>query len=570
MASTWVGTARLALHYTAPAFAVGGLVAANHVSKTTGFSSTASGASLPTKCEASSESSSGKKPSSLMYRRRMSRVGRFSLLSETNSNPSIPVLLLSLSGQAWSANDFINLYHDRKIDQRHERFRSILDPQDSNHFLALDVGDEERRPLPVYDMIAYPRIYRSELKSMISDAIFQPFDLNESLWQAWTASGGAIGQSGSVSKVHAEAIAKSDPSAVESFLLFRAHHCLADGVSLATIFGELVDEGEEISKNIETKVAEFKRRKKSFWRRLQIFLYYWCWGSIKAFWYQMWLYWRSLFVSSPWKALKKRAADQGNDSDEDGSYRTISWAQVAPVDEVKQVAEYFSEKTRGKITVNDIFCSCASGAVAKLMRYHRQVHPDLALSLPTMNLVIPVHMQGGVLLPGQSMGNKIGALVSQVPAEDALNARERLLEVHESLWERKRTPAAALSFLVANISGGTIGSLLGSWTPWLFEKAHAKASIVVTNVRGPESMIHLGGRRVETSLGFLPIPPGIPIGMVVMSYNQTMTLTIMAESWAVPDSDLFLSWVVEEYQQLLIEAKANGKSKCLATIATIP
>ena len=90
--------------------------------------------------------------------------------------------------------------------------------------------------------------------------------------------------------------------------------------------------------------------------------------------------------------------------------------------------------------------------------------------------------------------------------------------------------------------------------PWLFENAHANASVVVTNVRGPDRVVHLDGREVVGTLGFLPLPPGIPIGMVIQSYANTLTLTIMAEPWAVPDADLFLSWIVEEYQALKRQA----------------
>lgn len=578
MASAWTATARLALHhYGAPALAAGGFLAAATSSSLNPFRIDSSGTLSTTTCEAATtqqkvtlkDGAAASMPTTASYRRRMSNVGRFSLLSETESNPSIPVLVMSLSGKAWTAKDFTQLYHDRKIDERHERFRSVLDPKDSHHFLALDIPSSEEskkttttgeypRPLPVQDMLTYPRIYRSELKSMISDAILQPINLNKSLWQAWTATGGALGQSGATSKAQAANTAKEDPSAVESLLLFRAHHCLADGVSLGAIFGELMDEGEEISNLIKAKVQEFKRRKKSLWRRIQVFFYYWCWGSVRALWYQFWLYVRSLFAPNPWKVLKKAAALQ--DDTVSTEARTISWVQIASVDEVKKVADYFSQKTRGKVTVNDIFCSCVSGAIAKLMRYHRQVHPELPLELPMMNLVIPVHMQGGVLLPGQSMGNKIGALVSRVPAEAADNAADRLYEVHNTLWDRKQTPAAVLAFLAAKMFGGMLGTVLGSWTPWVFETAHANASVVVTNVRGPETMMHLKGRRVETNLGFLPLPPGIPIGMVVMSYNQKLTLTIMAERWAVPDADMFLTWVAEEYQELLNQAKVDSKA----------
>ena len=74
-------------------------------------------------------------------------------------------------------------------------------------------------------------------------------------------------------------------------------------------------------------------------------------------------------------------------------------------------------------------------------------------------------------------------------------------------------------------------------------------------------MVHLDGRRVEGSMGFLPLPSGIPIGVVVSSYANKLMLTVMAEPWAVPDADLFLSWIVEEYQTLKREAGIEDKDK---------
>lgn len=469
----------------------------------------------------------------------MTQVGRFSLLSETATNPSIPVMVLSLTGKPWTPQDFLQLYFDRKIPKKHDRFRAVLDPNDLRHFLT-----KPDTPPKVEEAMSYPVVYRAELKDWIADATVQPLSLSESLWQARTATGGAIGQSGAIGKIQAERIRKERPEdAVESLLLFRAHHCMADGVSLGAIFGDFMDEGEEFQALIAQKVKEYKKKKKSWWKRLQMLVLYWWWGSIRAFSYQIYLYLQTWVTSDPWKLLQAHV---------EGTFtqpRNLSWVQIASVSEVKEVAEYFSQHTRGKVTVNDIFCSCVSAAIAKLLKFHKASYPDLNLSLPLMNLVIPVHMQGGILLPGQPMGNKIGAMVNRIPAEAATDPENRLQRVHDVLWNRKQTPAAVWSFLAAKLFGG-IGSRLGGLTPWLFQKAHANASVVVTNVRGPETHLHLGGRRVETTLGFLPLPPGIPIGMVVYSYANGITLSVTAEPWAVPDADLFLSWVAEEYQAL--------------------
>ena len=544
MASSFLAaTARLGAQYSTPAMAAMCLVA-----------TTTSASSNPLQCESSSSSSSRTKQpkaqhaSSFLHRRRMTQVGRFSLLSETESNPSIPVMVLAMTGKPWTPHDFIQLYLNRNIPEKHERFNA-----------ALEGGDfriSRNHTVPVDHVMHYPVVYRSELKDWIIDAITQPLDLSERLWQARTATGGKIGQSGAISKHQAELIKTEQPPAssdVESLLLFRAHHCMADGVSLGAIFADLMDEGIEFQKRLTLKVKEFrllKKQKASWWKTLKRWVWFWWWGSIRAFAYQFYLFFQSWIHSDPWAVLEANASPQMLPP------RTLSWVQVASLTNVKEVAAYFSQQhtTGGKVTVNDIFCSCIVAATAKLMEYHQHCHPDLNLKLESMNLVIPVHMQGGILFPGQSMGNKIGGMVNRVKLVENTNPQDRLQQVHEVLWNRKQTPAAVWSFLAAK-AFGSIGSRLGGLTPWLFEKAHAKASVVVTNVRGPDQQVHLDGRRVASSLGFLPLPPGIPIGMVVSSYNDTITLSVIAKSWAVPDADLFLSWVVEEYQALERQAR---------------
>ena len=72
----------------------------------------------------------------------------------------------------------------------------------------------------------------------------------------------------------------------------------------------------------------------------------------------------------------------------------------------------------------------------------------------------------------------------------------------------------------------------------------------MSNVRGYDRKLHINGMEIQSAVGFLPLPPGIPVGLVVQSYAGTMSLTVTAEKWAVPDADQFLSWVLEEYRRL--------------------
>jgi hypothetical protein len=554
---------------------------------------------LSSSCEASDDSAAAKqhllqykqgdrKQSSLL-RSRMTSVGRFSLVSETPRNPSIPVMVLALSGKPFRPEDFVRLYQQRGIEEKHPRFGAHLDPGRRYFVMPSNISN-----MPFVQSVLYPLIPKAELKDRINDAIQDPLDLDARLWEARTATGGRIGQSGIIpeSRVH-DLQQNSRFHHVESLLLFRAHHCMADGVSLGAFFGDLADEGEEFQEQLGQGIAKLKaqRKKVQWWKKLLMFLHYWCFGTLKALLYQCYLFiasWRTDH-NNPWDALRK-AYSVRNDMKPDEDIvepRSLAWRQIASVDEVKGVADYYSQQTKSRITINDIFCSCVNAAIVKLLQYQRTVNPWLTkdLELPYMNLVIPVHLHGGVLLPGKSMGNKIGAMVARIPCEEGIAesenpfdmAQNRLIAVNRILTERKKTPAAVLSYMMASIMGywssvgsgnrhsSTVGGddesmpVASSWTSWWFERAHANASVVVTNVRGPDKMIHLEGRPVEASLGFLPLPPGVPIGVVVFSYNQQMSCTIAAEPWAVPDGDQFMTWVKEEYQILKYKADYDNR-----------
>jgi hypothetical protein len=45
----------------------------------------------------------------------------------------------------------------------------------------------------------------------------------------------------------------------------------------------------------------------------------------------------------------------------------------------------------------------------------------------------------------------------------------------------------------------------------------------------------------------------------VSSYASDLGLTVTAEAWAVPNADLFLQWVLEEYLELVRAAKAKSE-----------
>ena len=88
----------------------------------------------------------------------------------------------------------------------------------------------------------------------------------------------------------------------------------------------------------------------------------------------------------------------------------------------------------------------------------------------------------------------------------------------------------------------------------IFKASSANAAVAITNSRGFQEKVHIGGRRVESIAGFLPLPSGLPVGVVIGSYGGEIHLSVNAETWAVPDSDKFLGWVLDEYKIIRKEA----------------
>lgn len=62
------------------------------------------------------------------------------------------------------------------------------------------------------------------------------------------------------------------------------------------------------------------------------------------------------------------------------------------------------------------------------------------------------------------------------------------------------------------------------------------------------------GRPVEMLCAFLPLPPGIPISLIVTSYDGQIILSVDADESIAPDADRFLDFMIKEYCGMRKEA----------------
>ena len=311
-------------------------------------------------------------------------------------------------------------------------------------------------------------VYREDLRKRLEHMLTSPIEVSDKLWEV-KISNGLLGSSGAISRAKVEALLKSQVDSAktaeaantqpqqqdeessflrrqstsgriwgdvakeaanvprESLLLFRSHHALADGASIMAALSDLCDEAEEIRSSIELEMKRWKRRgakgtKKSaiqrILSRLARLLKLWLWftfGSLRAFLHQGYL--QITTLKNPFDAVREDAARKGVIL----MGRSISWCDAAPLDEVKRVADILGKSKGGaKITVNDVFVSCVSAAITRQLIEHEEFMAPVATHarkcvVPNINVVIPVHLRGGVILPNESVGNNIGAFVARVP-----------------------------------------------------------------------------------------------------------------------------------------------------------
>jgi len=551
--------------------------------------------------------------------------------SNTNSTPDTAMNKFS-PRKIFTVSDFEDAWISRDMPTRHPRFHSTVCPVTHGHFEEThrihpgEGEDEDESTLQIKaDLDRHASetmhfsVYREDLRNRLEHMLMSPLEVSDKLWEV-KISNGLLGSSGAISHAKSDAIRNENQAnrssslarrptrinnqsllsrratkgglwrdatqevesiSMESVLLFRSHHALADGASIMAALSDLCDEAEEIRDNIEMELRKWKRKgekgpRKSILRRtlsrlvrlLKMCLWF-SFGSLRALVYQGYL--QITTPHNPFDAVREDAEKKNLSL----TGRSISWCDAAPLDEVKRIARIIGTAKGVAITVNDLFVSCITAAVTRQLIEHEEFMAPMDTHerkyvTSNINVVVPVHLRGGVILPNESVGNNIGAFVTRCPGEmkhDAVGggtsscSAERLCMVHKSLLYSKRSPAPFISHHIAKFCSDFLPEELSKS---LFRRANANAAVVVSNNRGYDKKLHINGMAVESAAGFLPLPPGIPIGVVVQSYAGTISLSVTSEKWAVPDADKFLRWTLDEYNRLSEEATELEKNRALA------
>lgn len=211
--------------------------------------------------------------------------------------------------------------------------------------------------------------------------------------------------------------------------------------------------------------------------------------------------------------------------------RRVAWSRPFPLERVKDACH------RQRVTVNDLLLTALAATIAEEVPWEGR--PEL------LHTMIPVNLRPADEPVPAELGNDFALVVLELPLEE-LPAPERLRRVNSAMNKIKSSPEAPLAFGLLNAMGmvprGVEDRIVGFFT--------GKASMVVTNVPGPQEQLSFAGAPIEGVLVWAPCSGSIGMTVSIFSYAGGVTTGFMTDTALVPDPEPLARRYEEELRLL--------------------
>jgi diacylglycerol O-acyltransferase len=252
----------------------------------------------------------------------------------------------------------------------------------------------------------------------------------------------------------------------------------------------------------------------------------------------------------------------------------FAWAEI-PLAEIKAI------KSTCGTSVNDVILALVTATI----RRYVELHGD-PVKGRMFRMMVPVNLRGNEN-PGE-LGNRISLVPVTIPL-DIRNPRKLLAAVHRRTEFLKRAHAAEL----VSLTGGLLGmfptsaqSLAGHvisrlpFTPF---------NLVCTNVPGPQYPLYLLGHEMLHCYPYVPVGGEMALNCAILTYNGTAYFGFSGDVHAVPDLRRLETLLQSSFEELReaagvtpprkkeekkqekrVRAKAKAKAKAKPKLASIP
>ena len=216
-----------------------------------------------------------------------------------------------------------------------------------------------------------------------------------------------------------------------------------------------------------------------------------------------------------------------------GTRKRVAWAEPFPLDEVKVIGKALG------CSINDVLLAMAAGALRDYLEERGDPVDGIEI-----RAVVPVNLRPPG--EGRQLGNRFGLVFLELPV-GVDHPLERVVEVRRRMQALKGSyqPVIALGLLHTVGYGPKI--LQDQVTALLSQNA----SLVMTNVPGPQHPLHFAGRRIRELDFWVPQSGGIGMGLSILSYDGKIQFGVITDAGLVPDPGSIVSRFHDEFDRLM-------------------
>lgn len=197
-------------------------------------------------------------------------------------------------------------------------------------------------------------------------------------------------------------------------------------------------------------------------------------------------------------------------------------------------------------TVNDVMVTICGGALRKYLEAKNE--------LPTESLVAMAPMSVRPDSKRTAAGNLVTAMSLPIRS-DIEDPLERLLAVHQESDQAKKLAytmgpnlaADAAEFLPSTVSGFLARTYASSG---LVDRVPPMVNTVITNVPGVSMPLYSMGSRMVANYGLGPVVHGIGLFQPILSCNDTITISVVADRGMMPDPAFYAGCLQTSFDAL--------------------
>jgi diacylglycerol O-acyltransferase len=199
---------------------------------------------------------------------------------------------------------------------------------------------------------------------------------------------------------------------------------------------------------------------------------------------------------------------------------TLAWAEFS-------LAEVRAIKSVCGASVNDVMLTVLGSAIEIYLRAHDELRKNRFV-----RMLVPVNMRPEGEKAG--IGNRISVLPIDIPfgVSDPVERLSTVADYTRVMKQSSLSNTLDMVLTLPSLAPSPLQPLVWGAAPLAFSLL---AHMWCTNVPGPQIPMYLLGRRLQHTYGYFPLNPSMGLACVVTSYNQRISMTLIADYGIVPD-----------------------------------